>query len=204
MIVGLGTGTTAYHTIVRVGELVAEGLNVQAVCTSSRTMDLANSLNIPCIPLDEVTHIDLTIDGADEIDPQGNGIKGGRGALLYEKIVASYSRQNIWVVGEQKLVKQLGAFPLPVEVVPFGHKLLMKKLVDMGFHPVLRMEGTDAYLTDSRNYILDLHLEKIEDPEYLHDLLKTFPGVVEHGLFLETVNIAVAATETNTRIINFR
>jgi len=188
----------------RVGELVADGLKMKAVCTSHQTRDLARSLNIPCLPLDEVPHIDLTIDGADEIDPDGNGIKGGKGALLYEKIVSSNSRQNIWVVSEQKLVKQLGAFPLPVEVIPFGHRLLIRRFEELGFHPVLRTEGKEIYLTDSKNYILDLHLKGINNPQYIHDLLKTFPGVVEHGLFLETVNIAVAATKSNTRIINFR
>jgi len=204
MIVGLGTGTTAHHTIMRVGELVAEGLKMNAVCTSHQTRDLASSLSIPCLPLDEVNHIDLTIDGADEIDPDGNGIKGGRGALLYEKIVAFNSKRNIWVVGEQKLVKQLGTFPLPVEVIPFGHQLLIKRFEELGFNPVLRMEGTEVYLTDSKNYILDLHMKEISDPVYINALLKTYPGVVEHGLFLDTVNIAVAATETDTRIIKFR
>jgi ribose 5-phosphate isomerase A len=138
MIVGLGTGSTVYHTIIRVGELVAEGLKIQAVCTSLKTRDLACSLKIPCLSLDEVNQIDLTIDGADEIDPSGNGIKGGKGALLYEKIVASNSRQNIWVVSEYKLVKKLGTFPLPVEVIPFGHVILLRKFEELGFHPVLR------------------------------------------------------------------
>lgn len=204
MIVGLGTGSTVYHTIIKVGELIANGLKIQAVFTSLKTRDLARSLNIPCLSLDEVKYIDLTIDGADEIDPAGNGIKGGKGALLYEKIVASNSKQNLWVVSEYKMVETLGAFPLPVEVIPLGHILLMKRFRELGFNPVLRKVDDEIYLTDSRNYIIDLYLNRIADPYETDRLLKTFPGVVEHGLFLDTVNTVIAASDSSTRVISFR
>jgi ribose 5-phosphate isomerase A len=204
MIVGLGTGSTAYHTIIRVGELITEGLKIRAVCTSLKTCELACSLNIPCLPLDEVKCIDLTIDGADEIDPAGNGIKGGRGALLYEKIVASNSKQNIWVISDHKLVETLGAFPLPVEVIPLGYTMLLRRFEELGFNPVLRKTDNEVFITDSRNYIIDLYLESIVDPYETGRLLKTFPGVVEHGLFLDTVNTAIAASETTARVIRFR
>lgn len=204
MTIGLGTGTTAYHTIVRVGEMVRDGLNIRTVYTSLETRDLATKHNIPCLTLGEAGHIDLTIDGADEIDPRGNGIKGGRGALLYEKIIASASSKNVWVVSEQKLVDNLGAFPLPVEVIPLASGFLMKRFTELEFSPVLRKSGNDAYLTDSKNYIVDLHLGEIDDPEYLGAHLKTFPGVVEHGLFLDTCNAAVVATNSDTRVIEFR
>ena len=122
MLVGLGTGSTACYAIRKLGELVRQGLEIKGVCTSEQTRDLACEYGIPVVDIEDVGCIDITIDGADEVDPGGQGIKGGGGALLYEKIVASNSRQNVWVIEKRKLVQQLGAFPLPVEIMPFGHK----------------------------------------------------------------------------------
>jgi ribose 5-phosphate isomerase A len=204
MVVGLGTGSTAYFAIRKIGELVRQGLAVKGVCTSNRTRELARESGIPVLPMDEAECIDLTIDGADEVDPDGQGIKGGGGALLFEKIVASNSRQNIWVVEKRKLVRQLGAFPLPVEIIPFGYRSLLRKMDEMQWNPVLRMAGGRIFETDGNHYIVDLHLGSIPDPRRLGADLKRLPGLVEHGLFLDTVNKVVVAAPDKVEIISFR
>jgi ribose 5-phosphate isomerase A len=204
MVVGLGTGSTAYYTIMKVGELVKEGLQITAVSTSNVTYDMATKLHIPMVSLDDVEQIDLTIDGADEIDPEGNGIKGGGGALLFEKIVAHHSRMNIWVVDESKLVDQLGAFPLPVEVVRFGEKRIQQEFEILGLNPKKRMIGNTPFTTDSGNFIIDLFLDKINNPGALDHKLKQIPGVIEHGLFQGIVDMVVVGTDTNTRVIDYR
>ncbi|MBC2327406.1 ribose-5-phosphate isomerase RpiA [Listeria booriae] len=185
MVVGLGTGSTAYYMIQKLGDRVAEGLQVTGVVTSKATEKLAKERNIPLMDLNDVGEIDLTIDGADEVDGSYRGIKGGGGALLFEKLVAHASKKSIWVVGEDKVVEALGAFPLPVEVVPFGYKQVERQLEERGYKPELRhFEDGSIYLTDSQNYILDLHIQAIENPEELNDWLNNLPGVVENGLFL--------------------
>ncbi|MBC2148175.1 ribose-5-phosphate isomerase RpiA [Listeria booriae] len=185
MVVGLGTGSTAYYMIQKLGDRVAEGLQVTGVVTSKATEKLAKERNIPLMDLNDVGEIDLTIDGADEVDGSYRGIKGGGGALLFEKLVAHASKKSIWVVGEDKVVEALGAFPLPVEVVPFGYKQVERQLEERGYKPELRhLEDGSIYLTDSQNYILDLHIQAIENPEELNDWLNNLPGVVENGLFL--------------------
>lgn len=185
MVVGLGTGSTAYYMIQKLGDRVAEGLNVTGVVTSKATEKLALERNIPLMDLNDVTEIDLTIDGADEVDIAFRGIKGGGGALLFEKLVAHVSKKSIWVVGEDKVVATLGAFPLPVEVVPFGYKQVERQLEAKGYNPILRHhEDGSIYLTDSQNYILDLQMKEITQPEALNDWLNNLPGVVENGLFL--------------------
>ena len=204
MMVGLGSGSTVYYTIRKLGELVRQGLAIKAVCTSEKTRYLAMEAGIPLWHLDETEYIDLTIDGADEVDPLGQGIKGGGGALLYEKIVASNSKQNIWVVEKRKMVQQLGAFPLPVEIMPFGHRNLIRRMDEMRLNPVLRMEGGEIFVTDGQHYIVDLHLRSIKDPRHLDLALRQMPGVVEHGLFLDTVNKVVAAGPDQVDIISFR
>jgi ribose 5-phosphate isomerase A len=204
MVVGLGTGSTAYYAIRKLGEMVRQGLFIKGVCTSDKTRDLAREVGIPVLLADDAECIDLTIDGADEVDPEGQGIKGGGGALLFEKIVASNSRQNIWVVEKRKLVTQLGAFPLPVEIVPFGYRNLLRKMDEMNWNPVLRMEGSKIFQTDGHHYIVDLQLGSIPDPRQLDATLKHLPGVVEHGLFLDTVNKVVAAGPDQVDIISFR
>lgn len=189
MTVGLGTGSTAYYMVEKLGEKVQAGdLTVTAVTTSKRTADQARSLGIPLKDLDEVDHIDLTIDGADEIDPDFQGIKGGGGAHLLEKIVASYSDRVIWIVDQSKMVAQLGAFPLPLEVIPFGHQKLIADLKDRGYAAELRQAGGQPFITDHDNYVIDLHLEAIQDAHALATELIQLPGVVEHGLFLDMVN----------------
>jgi len=204
MIVGLGTGSTAQYAIRKLGELVGQGIQIQGVCTSTQTRDLACEYGIPVVDIEDVECIDITIDGADEVDPGGQGIKGGGGALLFEKIVASNSRQNIWVVEKRKLVQQLGTFPLPVEIMPFGHKNLLRKMEKMNWNPKLRKKGSEIFTSDGHHYIVDLHLDTIPDPHQLDSAIRQLPGVVEHGLFLDTVSKLVAAGPEKVEIISFR
>ncbi|HMQ69513.1 MAG TPA: ribose 5-phosphate isomerase A, partial [Ignavibacteria bacterium] len=149
MIVGLGSGSTVFFTIKKLGELVSAGLNIKCVSTSSSTTRIAQESGIEIITLDSVNEIDLTIDGADEVDREFNGIKGGGGALLFEKIVALYSRKNIWIVDSEKLVHQLGKYPLPVEVIPFGHKRVFEIMRGSDLNPVIRKKADEIYYTDS-------------------------------------------------------
>lgn len=185
MVVGLGTGTTVYYFLEALAEKVKLGLKLTGVATSQQTVELARKWGIPMKPLNSVQSIDLTIDGADEVSPYLDGIKGGGGALLYEKLVAVASKKRIWIVDASKTVKQLGAFPLPVEVIPFSWKQVNRKLENKGLHPALRTQKDGSpFLTDARHYILDLHLNTIENPSALANELDHLPGIVEHGLFL--------------------
>jgi len=204
MVVGLGTGSTVSYAIRKLGELARQGMQIKGVCTSAETMELALEYGIPVVGIDDVKCIDITIDGADEVDPGGQGIKGGGGALLFEKIVAANSGQNIWVVEKRKLVQQLGAFPLPVEIIPYGHSKLIKKMDERKWSPVLRQKGNEIFTTDGHHYIVDLHLHSIPDAQQISAELRKIPGVVEHGLFLDTVNKVVAAGPDKVEIISFR
>ncbi len=202
MVVGLGTGSTVYYTIVKIGELVKDGLEVTGIPTSVQTERLARELGIRLSTLDEHPEIDLTIDGADEIDPDLNLIKGGGGALLREKIVASASRTEIIVADESKPVRSLGErFRLPVEVVPFSYPVVLKKLYSMGLDPELRNKDSDVYVTDNGNYILDCHTGRIESPEKLEMELNLIPGVVENGLFINLADIAIIGTKKGIKEI---
>lgn len=199
MKLGLGTGSTAAWMVRCLAERMrAEGLRVTGVPTSSRTAELARQLGIPIISLDEARWLDLTIDGADEFDGQLALIKGGGGALLQEKIVATASDQMIVIADPAKEVAQLGAFPLPVEVIPFGWQttkaLIEETLVSLdvlGRDVSLRMNGAAAFVTDEGNHILDLHLQRIGNPRQLSLVLNQIPGVVENGLFIDICDIVV-------------
>ncbi|MGH4120372.1 ribose-5-phosphate isomerase RpiA [Clostridium sp.] len=202
MIIGLGTGSTVYHTIVKLSEKVKEGLNIKAVSTSSSTTQLAQQLGITVIPFDKVDYIDLTIDGADEVDILLNGIKGGGGALLYEKLVATSSRKVIWVVSENKMVQSLGKFPLPIEVVPFAYHQILNRLKELKLNPVIRRYNDDYYITDGQHYIIDLFIQKIENPYALEKMIKLIPGVVDTGLFLNIANTIIIGRENTVEIIS--
>ncbi len=184
MIVGLGTGTTAEFAVRKIGKLVREGLSIRGIPTSNRTKELAEAEGIPLIDFSESMFIDLTIDGADEIDGNLNMIKGGGAALLQEKIVASVSKAEIIVVNRTKLVDQLGAFPLPVEVIPFGWQVVFNQLESLHGNPDLRLNKGQPQVTDQGNYIIDCHFRKIEIPKLLEHQLNMIPGVVENGLFI--------------------
>jgi len=201
MTVGLGTGSTACFTIKKLGEMIKSGLDIKCVSTSNETTSLAVSLGIPLVSIDDIDEIDLTIDGADEIDPQFNGIKGGGGALLFEKIVAASSKKIIWVVDSTKMVKKLGKYPVPLEILPFGYKQTFKKLNLLGYNPVVRSKNNKMFLTDSNNYIIDLHLERIDDPVKLEKELNMIPGVIENGLFVNMTDIVVVGRDGNTEVL---
>lgn len=206
MVVGLGTGSTAYYMVEALGNRIKEeGLSVVGVTTSNRTKEQALSLGIPLKEIDDVKKVDLTIDGADEIDVNFQGIKGGGGALLFEKVVATYSDQVIWIVDDSKLVKKLGAFPLPVEVVSFGSGQLMQLFEEKGYEPKLRVtdEG-NVYETDGGHFIIDLHAAPTKNLHELGRWLKQLTGVVEHGLFLDTVNVVLVGREEGVEVKHVR
>ncbi|MDF1854776.1 ribose-5-phosphate isomerase RpiA [Pseudooceanicola sp.] len=193
MRVGLGTGSTAAWMVRCLGELVREdGLKIKGVPTSVRTAELARDCGIQVISLDEAKWLDLTIDGADEFDQDLNLIKGGGGALLQEKIVATASDQMIVITDVGKEVEALGAFPLPLELIPFGWQtsqaLIEEMLISMdvlGRNSTLRMNGSSPFVTDEGNFILDLHLNRIGNARQLSMVLNQIPGVVENGLFID-------------------
>lgn len=182
-----------------IGKRVQQGLNIVGVTTSVRTREQAERLGIPLKSVDEVDAIDVTVDGADEFNPALNGIKGGGGALLFEKIVARHSKKIVWVVDERKAVDDLGAFPLPVEVVKYGSVQLMKYFEQKGYHPVLRQVNDHNYVTDDGNYIIDLHLQRIADEYALAQELDSLTGVVEHGLFLDMTSVVLVGTDNGIK-----
>lgn len=202
MTVGLGSGSTVFFAIKKLGELVRAELDIRAVSTSDGTTQLAQSEGINLISIDESSEIDLTIDGADEVDRSFSGIKGGGGALLFEKIVALSSKKNIWIVDSAKLVDKLGKFPLPVEVIPFGHKRVFKIIEEMKLNPVIRKKGNDLYFTDSGNLIFDLQIGEIIDPVKINKELKLINGIVETGLFINIADIVIVGKNNSTEILN--
>jgi ribose 5-phosphate isomerase A len=184
MTIGLGTGSTAYWAIQSIGEMVRRGLNVKAIPTSTSTEKLAKELNIPMASFSDVGQIDLTIDGADEIDKDKNLVKGGGGALLREKIVAYNSKQFIVIADESKLVATLGKFPLPIEIVPFGATLTLARLTQR-CRAEIRKEHEKLFVTDNGNYIVDCYFGSINDPKSLDTELKAIAGVLETGIFFK-------------------
>jgi ribose 5-phosphate isomerase A len=195
MLVGLGTGSTAYWAIEKIGQMVKEGLNIQAVATSVASEKQAISLGIPITSFSEIQQLDLDIDGADEVSHDLQIIKGGGGSLLREKIVAMASRRRVIVADERKYVAILGKFPLPIEVVPFGWELVFKTLQALQGVPSLRTKDDQPYITDNSNYIIDCSFGAIKDPEQLHHQLKAMTGVVETGLFLNMQPTVIIAYE---------
>ncbi|SIO03601.1 ribose-5-phosphate isomerase RpiA [Vannielia litorea] len=199
MRIGLGTGSTAAWMVRCLAEkMQAEGLDIVGVPTSTRTADLARELGIPVISLDEAKWLDLTIDGADEFDGELNLIKGGGGALLQEKIVATASDRMVVIADAAKDVTALGAFPLPIEVIPFGWQttkaLVEETLINMdvlGRDTSLRMNDDTPYVTDEGNYIIDLHLRRIGNARQLSLVLNQVPGVVENGLFIDICDVVI-------------
>lgn len=196
-VVGLGTGSTAKFAIEALGAKVRQGLKIRGIPTSVRSRDLATKLGIPLTTFEEVQQIDVTIDGADEFDPQLNLIKGGGGALLREKIVASATKQLIIVTDASKQVPVLGKFPLPVEVIKFAQALVAREITALGAKTKLRKdEAGNAYITDEGNHILDCSFGQIPDPPALALKLSQIPGIVEHGLFIGMANAVIMAKGT--------
>jgi len=202
-VVGLGTGSTASYAIRFLGERVQAGLKIRAIPTSVNSRDLAASLGIPLTTFDECPEIDVTIDGADEINPALQLIKGGGGALLWEKIVASVSRTVVIIADSSKQVPLLGKFPLPVEVVPFAQTLLAGRLAALGASVAERKDRDGRqFVTDEGHHILDCSFRRIPDPSGLADELDHMPGVVEHGLFLDLADIVLIGK--GSEVLEFR
>jgi ribose 5-phosphate isomerase A len=208
MKLGLGTGSTAKHFVELLGQRVRGGLNVVGVPTSEATRADAVRCGIPLTTLEDIDRLDLTVDGADEIDPLLNLIKGGGGALLREKIVAAASDRMIVIADDSKWVGVLGRFPLPVEVIPFGlaatQRAIGKAFAQTGVSgQMVVRNGKDGhvFVTDGGHWIIDAHLGRISDAPRLADLLTSIPGVVEHGLFIGLANLAMLASPQGIRVV---
>lgn len=205
MIVGLGTGSTAVHATRAIGEMLADGRlhHILAIPTSQTTAQQAKQVGIPLTTINQHTHIDITIDGADEIDPHLNLIKGLGGALLREKIVAIASQRLIIIADDSKRVTQLGSqAPVPVEVIAFAQKPVQHYLQSLGARVVLRQQDNQPFITDENNIILDCHFPPITDPSSLAQAIRQRPGVVEHGLFLHMATDAIIASAQNIEVLS--
>lgn len=197
MTIGLGTGSTVEYTLKKIGQMIKEGFKIQGIPTSIHTKRIAKEQKIPLTTLDEHPEIDITIDGADEVDSNLNLIKGGGGALTREKIIAYNSKKVIIVVDDSKVVKALGIdFPLPVEVVKFGWTSTKKTLETFGCNVALRevMKG-EPFITDNGNYILDCEFDYIENPEQMEIDINCILGVVENGLFINLVSEVIVGSQ---------
>ncbi len=193
-IVGVGTGSTAAFFIDLLGQEVKKGLRIQAIPTSDRSGEQAASLGIPLTTFEEHPEIDVTVDGADEVDEQLRLIKGGGGALLHEKIVGSATKQYVIIVDSSKRVPVLGKFALPVEVIKFAQPIVAKKIQALGAKVELRRDAKgNPFLTDEHNHILDCRFGEIRNPEALARTLSDMPGIVEHGLFIGMANVVLIA-----------
>ncbi len=201
-VVGLGTGSTARHLILGLGELIRAGVRITGVPTSQATAELAKQSGIPLLETEDEWVIDVAIDGADQVDPRLNLIKGGGGALLKEKIVAAAARRFIVVVDHTKRVAVLGhPMPLPIEVIPFGWGSTARQLEALGGRAVLRRQrGGHPYRTEAGHYIVDLHLDRIDDPAGLEQYLNGIPGVVETGLFVNRTDLLIVGTPNGVEV----
>lgn len=193
MLIGLGTGSTAFFFIEALGKRCREGLKISAVATSQQSSRQAQLAGIPIEDPDTITTLDLTIDGADEIDHHKNMIKGGGGALLREKLLAHSSREMVVIIDETKLVDQLGTFPVPVEIARFAYHTTLERLKSKGYYGILRLTRDNAfYITDNGNYIVDIQFNApITAPIEIHESLKGITGVLETGLFFNVANRVV-------------
>ncbi|WP_455244986.1 ribose-5-phosphate isomerase RpiA [Petrachloros mirabilis] len=204
MVVGLGTGSTAKHMVIALGEKVKAGMSLRGVATSQETAMLAKQSGITLIDADNRWIIDVAIDGADQVDPQFNLIKGGGGALLKEKIVAASARKFIVLIDHTKQVPVLGGtFPLPIEVIPFGWGSTAREIEALTkSHVVLRDRNGIPFKTEAGNVIVDVHVEKIDDPKNLEMALNQIPGIVETGLFVGRTDLLIVGTPHGTETHN--
>lgn len=211
MTLGLGTGSTAKHFVELLADEVADGLVVRGVPTSEQTRRLAEAHGVPLLDVEQVQHIHLTVDGADEVDGNGHLIKGGGAALLREKIIANFSDHMVVIADPSKQVERLGAFPLPVEVTPFGFTITAKIVFDVleasGIErPKVKLRMTEddtPLITDGGNYILDCHCKRIPDAEATAARLSVLPGVVEHGLFIGLARTVIIGGEDGATVFEY-
>lgn len=202
MLVGLGTGSTAAFAVKRLGAQVRAGLRIRGVPTSEVTRRLATAEGIPLATLDEVDHLDIAIDGADEADSRLRLIKGGGGALLREKVIARLARRFVVIADASKLVDVIGAFPLPVEVVPFAKGAVAREVASLGCEPVVRTGKGGPFVTDNGNWVLDCRFGRIPDPERVASALDAIPGIADHGLFLGMAErLFIGLPDGGTRVI---
>ena len=201
MVVGLGTGSTVFFTIHKLGELVKGGMKITGIPTSLQTETLARELSIPLSTLDEHPVINVTIDGADEVDPKMNLIKGLGGALFREKVVAGASKLEVIVVDGSKVVDVLGTkSPLPVEIVQFGYKRTLSALSSLGCHPALREKDGRPFVSDNGNYIADCRFDRIDDPAEMEKRINLTLGVVENGLFVDLTDIVIVGGQDSVEV----
>jgi len=201
-IIGLGTGSTVYYAIVEIAELVKNGLKIKAVPTSNATQKLADSLGIPIIDINTIDKIDTTIDGADEFNEDLMLIKGGGGALLREKIVATMTVEEIIIADSSKKVEKLGKFKLPIEVIPFASKYVQSKINELNGNGKIRFAQNLSFVTDEGNYIVDVDFGFIENPVELSHQLNEIEGVVGHGLFINLTKTVIMGNDNE--IITFK
>jgi ribose 5-phosphate isomerase A len=203
MIVGLGTGSTVKYALNKLAKRIKkEKIKIVGIPTSSNTSKIAKELNIPLSTLDECEIIDLTIDGADEIDENLNLIKGGGGALTREKIIAANSKKVIIVADETKITKKIGiSSSLPVEILPFGYTATIRKIEELGCTTKLRQVIDNPYITDNGNYIVDCDFDGIDEPEELDAMLNNIPGVVENGLFVNLATMAIIGSREGIKTL---
>lgn len=199
-VVGLGTGSTAKYVIHDIGELVKNGLTIRAVPTSDATRRLAESFNIPIIDINTVDAIDITIDGADEFTTDLMLIKGGGGALLREKIVASLTKEEIIIADSTKKVEWLGKFKLPIEIIPFASNYVLRQLTLLKGIGTVRMKEGKPFITDEGNYIIDTDFGLIKNPAQIANTLKSIAGVVEHGLFIKLTSKVIMGNNDSVEI----
>lgn len=202
-LLGLGTGSTMKYFLTALGQRVQQGLQVRGVPTSQATAEYARQQGIPLLSNEECWDIDVAVDGADQVDPRLDLVKGGGGALLREKIVARAARQFIVIVDQAKQVPHLGLpFPLPVEIVPFGWRTTQRHLENLGWPSVLRQENGQPFVTDNGNYVVDVQIPEITEPSVLETSLKQIPGVVECGLFVMMTSLVIVGTNEGPLVIH--
>jgi ribose 5-phosphate isomerase A len=201
-IVGLGTGSTAKYVIIELGKMVKDGLKIQCIPTSNKTAQLATAYNIPLIDINTVDHIDVTIDGADEFTKEKMLIKGGGGALLREKIVASLTKQEIIIADVSKKVDKLGKFTLPIEVIPFALNYVQLQIAALQGKCKLRMNNDKPFLTDQQNYIVDADFGLIDNPPALAEKLNQIEGLVAHGMFIGLAERVIMGVGDKVEVFN--
>ena len=199
-VVGLGTGSTAYFAIQSIAAILKEGLKIQCVPTSENTKALALSLNIPLVDIHEIDFIDITIDGADEFTEQLQLIKGGGGALVREKIVASMTKKEIIIADSSKKVDQLGKFTVPIAVVPFAEQYVLSELKKLSGRGLLRKKNDEVFVTDDGNHVIDADFGLIENPVAIAELLNKIEGIVTHGLFIDLADTVIMGVGGGTKI----